>query len=161
MIMIIFTNPKKHLENKCLYVNYGVRIARKLRIVPANVSLGIFHLKREQIGFVEEENYWDSLKRYVIYYRVEDVLWFLQAIGFSRRKFSIFITWLKANFSFTHLSSASTWSNSEVETRKRIDVTEPSKHFVHFWRCVRWPPTSTNTNGMFCVYKKRIIQSTD
>lgn len=50
----------------------------------------------------------------------------------------------------THLSSASTWSNSELDTRNIIEVTEVSKHLVHFWRCVRWPPTSTNTNGMFC-----------
>lgn len=48
----------------------------------------------------------------------------------------------------THRSSAKTWSNSEVETKNKIDVTERSKHFVHFCRCVRWPPTSTKTKGI-------------
>lgn len=44
-------------------------------------------------------------------------------------------------------SSKSTWSNSELATRKTMDVTE-SKHWNHFCRCNRWPPTSTNINGM-------------
>lgn len=50
----------------------------------------------------------------------------------------------------TYRSSAKTWSNSDVDTRNKIDVTE-LKHVVHFCRCVRWPPTSTNTNGISYV----------
>lgn len=53
-------------------------------------------------------------------------------------------------------SSAKTWSNSDVDTRNRIDVTE-LKHVVHFCRWVRCPPTSTNTNGMSCKWKFSII----
>lgn len=57
----------------------------------------------------------------------------------------------------SYLSSARTWSNSDVETKNNIDVTEQSKHFVHFCRCVLCPPTSMNTKGMFWKIKKRKI----
>ena len=49
-----------------------------------------------------------------------------------------------------YLSSAITWSNSDEETRKSIEVTH-SKHWYHFCLCDRWPPTSTNKNGMLLI----------
>lgn len=48
------------------------------------------------------------------------------------------------------LSSTKTWSNSELETRKRIDVTE-SKHWNHFCLWDRCPPTSTNRKGILLI----------
>lgn len=49
-----------------------------------------------------------------------------------------------------YLSSTNTWSYSEDETRKRMEVTE-SKHWNHFCLCDLWPPTSTNRNGMLLI----------
>lgn len=51
---------------------------------------------------------------------------------------------------FVFLSSSSTWSNSEEDTKKSIEVTE-SKHWNHFCLCDRWPPTSTNRKGMLLI----------
>lgn len=42
---------------------------------------------------------------------------------------------------FTVSSSKSSWSYSEMATRKRMVVTF-SKQWIHFFRSDRWPPTS-------------------
>ena len=45
------------------------------------------------------------------------------------------------------LSSINTWSNSLDEAKNNIEVI-PSKHWNHFCRCDRCPPTSTNRKGI-------------
>lgn len=51
---------------------------------------------------------------------------------------------------FVFRSSSNTWSNSEEETRKSIDVTE-SKHWNHFCRWDLCPPTSTKRKGILLM----------
>lgn len=52
VIMVILSDAQKHLQDEGLNVDYRVWIPRELRIIPANVSLLIFHFQRQQIGFV-------------------------------------------------------------------------------------------------------------
>lgn len=59
-------------------------------------------------------------------------------------------TYLDSSSLFVRLSSKSTWSNSEEETRNKMEVTE-SKHWNHFCLWDLWPPTSTNRNGTLFI----------
>ena len=51
---------------------------------------------------------------------------------------------------FVCRSSNNTWSNSLDAARNKIEVT-PSKHWYHFCRCDRCPPTSTKWKGTFLI----------
>ncbi len=55
-------------------------------------------------------------------------------------------------------SDVDTWLYSDDDARKRMAVTL-SKHWNHFCRCVRWPPTSTNRNGTFSICRPTKIKN--
>jgi hypothetical protein len=80
VMAVVASDAQEHLQDEGLDVDDGVRVAGVLRVVPADVSLGILHLQRQQIRLVEEEDDGDALKRRVVDYRVEDVLRLLEAV---------------------------------------------------------------------------------
>lgn len=85
VMTVVASDAQKHLQDEGLDVDDGVRVAGVLRVVPANVSLGVLHLQRQQVGLVEEENDGDALKRCVVDYRVEDVFRLFETIRSAAR----------------------------------------------------------------------------
>lgn len=148
-LLRVLPHVRKHLQDKVLHVQDRVRVAGELRIVPADVRVRVLDLLRQQVRLVQEQDDGNPSEGRVVDDRVEDVARLLEAVRFPKKRILLISSKLPSKSSRFYLSSARTWSNSHVDTRNRIDVTEQSKHLVHFCRCVRWPPTSTNTNGMF------------
>lgn len=77
------TYRHEHLQYEILYIEQGVRIAIELRIIPADISLGILDFLFQKIHLIQEQDYGDILKCIIIYNRIEDIPWLLQSIRHS------------------------------------------------------------------------------
>lgn len=66
-------NVREHVEQVHLDVVQVVRVARELRIVPADVGLLAGDLARQQIGLVQEKYYRYAFEVDVVHDRIEDV----------------------------------------------------------------------------------------
>lgn len=73
---------REHVEHKQLHGGQAVRVARELRVVPADVRLLAGHLLREQVRLVQKQDDGDALEVDVVHDRVEDVERLLEPIRF-------------------------------------------------------------------------------
>lgn len=67
------THVGEHVEQEHLHVAQAVRVARELRVEPADVGLLAAHLARQQVRLVQEQDYGDALEVHIVDDRVEDI----------------------------------------------------------------------------------------
>lgn len=81
----VLAHVRKHLQDEVLHVQDRVRVAGKLRIVPADVRVRVLDLLRQQVRLVQEQDDRDAGEGRVVDDRVEDVARLFEAVGFSTR----------------------------------------------------------------------------
>lgn len=64
---------REHVEQEQLHVAQAVRVARELRVEPADVGLLAAHLARQQVRLVQEQDDGDAFEVHVVHDRVEDI----------------------------------------------------------------------------------------
>lgn len=82
----VLAHVRKHLQDKVLHVQDRVRVAGKLRIVPADVRVRVLDLLRQQVRLVEEQDDRDAGEGRVVDDRVEDVARLFEAVCFSTKR---------------------------------------------------------------------------